>query len=75
MLFVSPSPASSRAAAAAGLDASLKAVAADPRTAELDSYSLLDYFELRTGDEEAIQTLNLAVLPVFGAPAKVRLRD
>ena len=46
-------------------------MAADPRTAELDGYSLLDYFKLRTSDEEAIQTLNLAVLPVFGAPAKV----
>ena len=37
--------------------------------AELDEYSLLDYLRSRTADEEAIETLNLAVLPVFGAPA------
>jgi hypothetical protein len=61
----------SAAAADAAADAALKSVAEDPRTAELDGFSLMDYVKLRTGDEEAISTLNLIVLPVFGAPAKV----
>ena len=41
---------------------------------ELDKYSVLDYFRLRTSDSEALATLRLALLPVFGAePERISL--